>query len=331
MLARRRPLMATALALVLAVGALAGVSAPARADARPQILGRVTDASTGSPIGRIQVRLFTAGFDYIRTVTVGSNGVYQMTSPGPGSYHLQFVDGRPAYDTKAYAARLDVPVRVGSSAVQKNVRLHRGGAIGGTVEVRGKRAAGARIRAISNGGQVIEVRADKRGQYALGGLAKDDYRVYAYDTRNRRVGRSKLVRRVELRTFRRASFDLTTRPGTIRGFITAGGARIRGTVFVTAVNKGTGEYWVQKVSAGNLSLRGLTPGSYRLQVPDTNGHLGGSFTIGRIRAGARRNVSITLSTRAGTISGQAVDATSGAGIPNISVRLTDAQGKRVRT
>nr|WP_255669660.1 carboxypeptidase-like regulatory domain-containing protein [Aeromicrobium wangtongii] len=327
MIAGRRSLMAAVLSILLAVGALVAVSAPAEASARPQIFGRVTDASTGKPIGRIKVRLFTEGFGYIREVKTRSNGVYQMTSPGPGSYHLQFVDGRPAYDTKAYAAKLDVRTRVGSSAVQKNVRLRRGGAIGGTIKVQGKRAAKARVRAISNGGQVIEVTANKRGEYALGGLAKDDYRLFAYDAKKRRVGKSKLIRSVKLRTFRKASFDLRTKPGLIRGFLTAGGARVRGTVFVTAVNKKTGEFWVQKVSAGNLSLRGLTPGSYRLQVPDTNGYFGGSFNIGRIRAGAKRNATINLSTRGGTFSGQAVDATEGYGIPNISVRLTDARGK----
>jgi hypothetical protein len=328
MLAPRRACAAAATALLVAAATLVGVSSPAQA-AGPQIFGRVTDASDGSTIKSVRVSLFSADWTFLRRVKVGSNGVYQLPAPAPGSYHLQFVDGRPAYDTKAYAARLDVRIRVGSSSVQKNVRLKRGGAIGGVVKVKGVRAAKARIRAVSNGGQVIEVTADKRGQYALGGLAKDDYRVFAYDARKRRVGTSKLVRNVKLRTFRKTSFDLTTRPGAIRGFLTVGGARARGTVFVTAVNKKTGEYWVQKVANGNVSLRGLTPGPYRLDVPDTNGWFGGSFSIGRLRAGGRRDTTINLATRGGTVSGTVVDASSSPayGIPNISVRLADAQGR----
>ncbi|MBD8607571.1 hypothetical protein IFT73_11940 [Aeromicrobium sp. CFBP 8757] len=325
MLARRRPLVAALLSVLVTVGALVGVSTPAQA-AGPQVYGRVTDASTGSPVSTVRVLLFDANWTYLKRVKVRGNGIYQLVPPGPGNYHLQFVDGRPAYNTKAYAARLDVRVRVGSGPVQKNVRMKRGGAIGGVVKVRGKRAAKAHIRAVSNGGQVIEVDANKKGEYALGGLAKDDYRVFAYDARNRRVGKSKLIRSVKLRTFRQASFNLTTKPGAIRGFLTLGGARARGVTYVTAVNKKSGEYWVKKVSAGNISLRGLTPGPYRLQVPDTNGYFGGSFTIGSVRAGGKRNVTIDLGTRGGTFTGQAVDK-NGVGIPNISVRMTDAQGR----
>lgn len=297
MFARRRPLVTALLPLIVAAGALIGITVPAEAASGPQIFGRVTDASTAAPIGSVKVLLFDANFGYVRQTHVRANGVYQMTSPGPGSYHLQFIDGRPAYNTKAYAARLDVRIRVASAAVQKNVRLHRGGAIGGTIKVKGQRAANASIRAISNGGQVITTNANKRGEYALGGLAKDDYRVFAYDVKNRRVGKSKLVRSVKLRSFRKVSFNLKTKPAAIRGFLTVNGAPVRGIAFVTAVNKKTGEFWVQKVSAGNLSLRGLTPGPYKLQVPDTASYVGGTFNLGTIRAGARRNTTISLAAR----------------------------------
>lgn len=329
MLARRRSFVAPLLSLLLGAGLLVGLPAPAEA-AGTQVYGRVTDASTGAPIKTVKVLLFDASWNYLSRTKVRKNGIYQLTAPAAGRYHLQFVDGRPAYDTKAYAARLDVRLTVRSRPAQKNVRLTRGGAIGGVVKVRGKRAAKAHIRAVSNGGQVIEVDANRRGEYALGGLAKDDYRVYAYDARHRRVGTSKLVRRVKLRTFRKASFNLTTRPGTIRGFLTVGGSRVRGVAYVTAVNKKTGEYWVKKVSSGNISLRGLTPGSYRLDVPDTDGWFGGSFNLGTLRAGGRRDVTVDLSTRGGTFTGQAVDHTppeAEYGIPNISVRLSDAQGR----
>ncbi|MET0929530.1 MAG: carboxypeptidase-like regulatory domain-containing protein [Aeromicrobium sp.] len=295
--ARPRPFTAAVLALLVAVGVLVGVSAPAEA-ARPQIYGRVTDASTDKPIKTVKVLLFTDDFDYVRQTKVRANGVYQMTSPGPGKYRLQFVDARPAYDTKAYAARLDVPIRVGSSAVQKNVRLHRGGAIGGTIKVkvkgRTKGAKNALIRAVGQNGQVIEVNANKKGEYALAGLGEDTYRVFAYDSAKRRVGKSKVIKKVKLRSWRKVSFVLKTKPGTIRGFVRSGGSKARGNIYVTAVNKKTGEYWVKKVSAGNLSLRGLTAGSYRLQVPTAAGYVGDTFNIGKVRAGRTKDVTIYL-------------------------------------
>ncbi|MET0931892.1 MAG: carboxypeptidase-like regulatory domain-containing protein [Aeromicrobium sp.] len=295
--ARHRPLTTLILSFLVTVGVLVGVSSPAEA-ARPLVFGRVTDASTDKPIKTVKVLLFDANFDYIRQTKVRANGVYQMTSPGPGSYHLQFVDARPAYDTKAYAANLDVPIRVGADAVQKSVRLHRGGAIGGTIKVKlrgtAKGAKNALIRAVGTRGQVIEVNANKQGEYALAGLGKDTYRIFAYDSANRRVGKSKLIRNVKLRSWRKVSFVLRTKPARIRGFITAGGGRATGTLYVTAVNKGTGEYWVKKVSAGNLSLRGVTPGSYRIEVPSTSRYVGGKFNIGKVRAGRTKDVTIRI-------------------------------------
>ena len=295
--AAHRRLTAASLPFLVAAGVLVGVQAPAQA-AGPQVYGRVTDASTGKPIKTVKVLLFDNDFGYIRQTKVRANGVYQMASPASGSYRLQFVDARPAYDTKAYAARLDVPIRVGGTAVQKNIRLQRGGAIGGTVKikVKGKTrgAKNALIRAVGTAGQVIEVHANKNGEYALAGLGKDSYRVFTYDTAKRRVGKSKLVRKVKLRSWKKVSFVMRTQPSAIRGFIRRGGNRAGGTVFVTAVNKNTGEYWVKKVSAGNLSLRGLTAGSYRLEIPAANGRPGGRFNIGRVRAGVTRDVTINL-------------------------------------
>lgn len=321
---RRTPVHA-AVALVLLLAAVVAAS-PAQA-VTPEIFGRITDARTGAAARTAQVLLFDADFRYLSRTSVRRDGVYSVPPPGPGRYHLQVVDGRPAYDTKAYAARLDVPVRVGTSSVQKNVRLRRGGAIGGTVEVRGRPAAHAQVRAISNGGQLITTTADRQGNYALGGLARDDYRVFAYDARHRRVGPSRLVRAVKLGSFRRASFDLRTRPGAIRGFLTLGGERAVDAVTVTAVNRRTGEFWVQKVTGGILSIRGLTAGSYRLQVPDTGGHFGRTVAIGRVRVGRTLSVTVDLPARGGTVSGRVVDATDGAGVPNISIRLSDAQGR----
>jgi hypothetical protein len=296
--ARHRSVAAALLSFLVAAGVLVGASSPAQAVDRPQVYGRVTDASTDKPIKTVKVLLFDDNFNYIRQTKVRGNGVYEMTSPGPGKYRLQFVDARPAYDTKAYAGRLDVPIRVGSAAVQKNVRLHRGGAIGGTVKVttkgRTKGASNALIRAVGNSGQVIEVNANKKGEYALAGLGKDSYRVFVYDSAKRRVGKSKLIRNVKLRSWRKVSFVLRTKPSTIRGFVRADGAKARGIVYVTAVNKNTGEFWVQRVASGNLSLRGLTAGSYRLEVPAGGGYAAGRFSIGKIRAGKTKNVTIDL-------------------------------------
>lgn len=292
---RRRSLITLLLSAVLVSGAAVGVSAPAQAESTAVIYGSVKDSSTGYSVKSFKVTLFDADFTYLKETRVNKNGRYQISSPGPGIYHLQFVDARPAYDTKAYAARLDVPVRVvGTSWVQKSVKVHRGGAIGGSVRVRGKRVPHATIRAISDHGQVITVESDKLGQYALGGLANDNYRVFAYDPAKRRVGKSKLVRKVKAREFRAAWFDLRTKASTFTGTLIAGGKPRRGVVTVTAVNKYTGEYWVKNVGGGVLTLRGLTAGPYKLIVPAAGGYPGRTVNLGSLGKGQSRNVSVYL-------------------------------------
>ncbi|QGG42376.1 carboxypeptidase-like regulatory domain-containing protein [Aeromicrobium yanjiei] len=339
MSSRRRALAAASSMLLLLAG-LVAVSGPSQAAApHARIYGYVTDAS-GKAARTMTVRLFRSGADdkswtYLRKDDVSSSGIYELPTDGPGRYHLQVVERRPAYDTRSNARVPDVPVNVGTTAVVKNISVRRGGAIGGTVKVRvksrgkyrSKAAASASIRAVSDDRQIYEVAANRSGQYAMGGLPRNNYRVFAYDKQGRRVGTGKLVRGVKLGKYRQVSFVLRTRPAAYKGFLTTGGTLAKGSVTVTAVNRRTGEYWVRKISRGALSLTGLTPGSYVLTVPDTAGYFGRTLTLPSLRAGQTRRPNVNLPTTAGTFTGQIVDATSGNPIPNISVRLTDSSGK----
>lgn len=329
--------LAFALSALLVSGGIVSATTTAHAAENAKIRGYVTD-SAGRAAKTVTVRLFRSdandkNWTYVRAVNVRASGVYEVKTNGPGRYHLQLVDRRPAYNLKSYARIPNIDVNVGTSAVFRNVRVQTGGAIGGTVRVKSrsryKGAGYAKVRAIGNDGQVYEVQSDKRGQFALGGLPKGSYRVFAYDRANRRVGTSKLVRNVKLRSFRKVSFKLRTRPSAYRGFLTVGNGNTlaRGGVTVTAVNQRTGEYWVRRISGGGLSLTGLTAGSYKLTIPDTNGHFGRVVTLPSVRPGQTRSISVNLPVRGGTISGTVVDAVSHKPIPNISVRLVDAQGK----
>lgn len=328
------------LALVPTFLALSLVSvSPARAAVEPTIFGYVTDSS-GRAASTMTVRLFRSDADdqnwsYLRQVNVKSSGIYEIPTDGPGRYHLQLVERRPAYDLSSYARVPNVNLNVGTTNVVKDVKVRKGGAIGGSVKVRVKvhgkakwrKAARARLRAISDDGQVYEVTADGSGRYALGGLPGNNYRVFAYDSAYRRVGPSKLVRNVSLGSYRAASFGLRTSPSAYRGFLFTGNRLAEGDVTVTLRNTRTGEYWVQEISDGALSLRGLTAGGYTLTVPDTHGYFGRTVTLPSLKTGQTRTASVTLPTKGGTFTGTVVDATSGAPIPNVSVRLTDSAGK----
>jgi hypothetical protein len=332
-----RRITASILSLLLVMGALVASHSSASAASNAKIRGYVTDSS-GRAAKTMSVRLFQSdandkNWRYLRQVKVRSSGAYEIRTDGPGRYHLQLVDTRPTWDLNSYARVPNVNVNVKNRAVFKNVRVRVGGGIGGKVRVkvgsRYKAGSKALIRAISTDGQVYESRADSNGNYAVGGLTKGSYRVFAYDSKNRKVGKSKYVRGVKLRGYKKASFKLTKAPSAYRGFITVGNGNslARGSVTVTLINKSTGEYWIKRVRRGALSVTGLTAGSYRLVVPDTSGHFGRTFNLPRVRTGKTRSVSVNLPTAAGLIKGTAVDAVTRKGIPNISVRLKDANGK----
>lgn len=327
MMSSRRRLPAALLSLLLLAGSLLGFTASAQAEGAPEIFGSILDAETNRPISNITVRLFTDDFTYIKDTT-GKSGIYSFTSPGPGTYRLQFVDARPAYDVKAYAPKLDVPITVDESgSAEKAIKLKRGGSIYGSVKVRGKVAGGASLRAFSDHGHVVSVKADKKGNYALGGLANDNYRVFAHDPKNNWVGSSRLVRSVRSKTFKKASFNLRTKAASFTGgFLKTGGSRAQGTPTVTLVNTSTGDYWVQTIKGGALNLRGLTSGTYTLKVPTTRGYFGGSFALGRLRSGQNRFASVNLSERSGYLVGKVVNSKTGLPLKNIGVRLVDANG-----
>ncbi|MFI5427361.1 hypothetical protein [Aeromicrobium sp. UC242_57] len=98
---------ATALSALLVIGGLAATNVAAEAAGNPKIRGYVTDTS-GKAARTMTVRLFRSNADdsnwqYLRNVNVRSSGAYEVATNGPGRYHLQLVDRRPAYDLNSYA------------------------------------------------------------------------------------------------------------------------------------------------------------------------------------------------------------------------------------
>lgn len=329
MMSSHRRVLAALLSALLLTATLVGISTSAQAEGEPEIFGSILDAETMRPISNITVRLFDDDFGYI-TDTTGKSGVYSFTSPGPGTYRLQFVDARPAYDTKSYAPRLDVPVTVDASgSAEMPIKMRRGGSIYGTVKVRGKRAKNATLRAFSDHGHVVSVTADRKGNYALGGLSNDNYRVFAHDPRKNWVGSSKLVRSVRSKTFKKASFDLRTKAASFTGgFLKTGGSRAKDKTTVTLVNSSTGDFWVQTITGGALNLRGLTAGKYTLKVPTTrSGYFGGTFSLGRLRSGQNRIASVNLARRSGYLYGMVVDSATNKPLRKVGVRLVAADGR----
>lgn len=301
-----------ATALVLALGLLAslllalGTAAPAQAAS-----GKVVGQVIGSQGGKLRVEMlwFDQGWNYLGRRKVEGD-IYSL-SLQPGTYHLQFVDQRPSYDVTKYAPS-DVTVTVkGGGIVQRDVRMRRGAAITGTVKAGGRPAAGARVVAANANEQSYEVKANGKGQFAVGGLPAGSYSVFTFDRKDTWVGRSRYVQGLKRGQAKNVGLALTKRGGSLLVQLRRGdGTKMTGSFYVTAVSKATGQFWTARARRGEVAFPNLYPGGYTMVAPGvgnwfarTAGIQGASVKAGRADLAA----SFRWTKRGAWITGYVVD------------------------
>ncbi|MDN4173861.1 carboxypeptidase-like regulatory domain-containing protein [Nocardioides sp. SOB77] len=305
--ARRR---ASALALV--VGLLASLvvalvpAAPAQA-ANGKVVGEVI-GSQGRGVN-VKMLWFDKDWRYLGARRVQGN-IYSL-SLKPGTYHLQFVDQRPSYDVTKYAPS-DVRVVVRSGVVvQRNVKMRRGAAITGTVRAGGRTAGGARVVAANGNEQSYEVKANRKGQFAIGGLPAGSYSVFTFDRQETWVGKSLWVPGLKRGQASNVRIALTKRGGSLLVQLRRpDGGKMPGSFFVTAVSKVTGQFWTQRARRGEVAFRNLFPGGYRLVAPGVGNYFARTANIqgARVHAGrADLASSFRWSQRGAWITGTVVD------------------------
>lgn len=313
---RRTARLLLAALLVSLLAALALGSPVTGASAEPGLglgLGERTTAVRGSIKAAdegvsYRVRWFDQDWTYVGERKV-NGGIYSLDL-APGTYYLQFVDLRPAYVVEKYAPT-DVTVKVGSTSVQKNVRMRRGAALTGAVRAGGRAAGGAELVAANADEQSYRVKADKRGRFALGGLPAGSYSLFTYDRRKQWVARSTYLSGMRLGEVRNTAISLGARAGRLLVDLSTGdGKRVSDPVFVTAVSKASGQFWTVKARGGEAIFSGLFPGKYRMVAPGVGSYLPQSGAInGALVKSGRDDLasSFTWTERGATISGAVVD------------------------
>lgn len=302
--------------------------APATAERTTKVRGSIKAADKGV---KYRVRWFTKDWTYVdeRKVT---GGIYSL-SLQPGTYYLQFVDLRPSYNVSKYAPT-DIKVKVGSQPVQKNVRMKRGAAITGTVRAGGKVAGGAEVVAANAAEQSYRVKANKRGQFALGGLPAGSYSLFTYDRKKQYVGRSTYLAKMSLGQVRNTAITLGTRAGRLLVDLrTKDGQKVKDKVFVTAVSKASGQFWTVKARGGEAIFSGLFPGKYRMVAPGVGSYLPrtGAIKGAKVKSGKDDLASsFTWTKRGATISGAVVDEEHpDAPMEDVEVLAFDQSGARL--
>ncbi|MCD4525619.1 carboxypeptidase-like regulatory domain-containing protein [Nocardioides sp. cx-173] len=332
---RHRALVGAVLAalvayLLLVAPAPAAPAAPDGPAAQKASVGKVRGSIFGRAGGappRLRLLLFRGDWTYLGARNV-SGSTYSL-SLGPGSYRLQFVDRRPAYDVSKYAPTdAFVRVRAGRTTV-KNVRMRAGAVITGTVRTGGKPGARARVVAANPSEQSFETVANERGEFALGGLPAGSYSLFTYDRRRTWVGKSTYVPKLAARTPAHVRIALNRKGGELRVDLYAGGEPLRGSGYATAVSRRSGQFWTVRFSGGSVAFPGVFPGRYKLVMPGVGRWFGrtGAVTNGNVRPGRGAFGSFRLTQRGGAFVGQVVRGDGGAAIQGARVRLYDRAGQ----
>ena len=271
-------------------------TAPTAAPVTGKVVGRVVDAR-GAGVPKARVAVFDDDWHYLRDTVARRTGRFALADLPPGRYRLQVTDTRAAWRTDLFALR-DVRVRVRAhSTTVLAVTVRKGAYVTGRV-TRGKQdssASRARVRVTDAYGRHHEVKADRRGRFALGGLSKGTYRVWAEDAAHRWAGRTTVVRGLTRSTPRDLTLRLRTRTGGVNGFVLEGDRIAQHTTWVTAVHRATGQWRVVRVRNGDLSLPGLLPGRYDFTLTATSTHAGRTVkAAARVRAGRTSQVTLRL-------------------------------------
>lgn len=332
--------------LVALLGALVGLAtlvapataAPSSGAAEHSSERAVTSKVRGQVMGprgtsapRVRVSWFTKDWTYLGSRKATAGG-YSLTLR-PGTYRLQFTDLRPTYDLDRFApADVTVTVVAGRTTV-KNVRMRPGAAIGGRVKAGGKPAAGARVVAANKDERSWETTADKKGNYALGGLPAGTYSIFTYDRRGRWVGKSTYIRKLATGAYKAVDVNLTKRAGSLIVDLYVGDSVFNGKAFPTAVSNATGQFWTAKAARGSVTFKGLYPGTYTIHVPALGNYFAATVKVkSKVRPGRASFGSVRLTKRGAWVTGAVVDGNDPSyPLPGAQVRLYNAGGDLVDT
>lgn len=281
---------------------------------------------------KVEVLWFDKDWGYIdRANAVGDSYSINLE---PGTYHLQFVDKRPSYDTKKYAPT-DITVKVSDRRVRKNVTMTKGAIITGTAKAHGKVAKKATVIAANEQELSFSTVANKKGQFALGGLPAGAYSVFVYDHKHRYVDKSTWAGRLAPAGSTNLAINLKKKAGNLRVYLHTSAhpqQSISGRPTVTAVSKKTGQFWSVRAKGGSAVFQGLYPGRYKLVANGFGVWFGrtGAVKGGKVKAGRTSFGDFTYTKRGGWLTGTVVDGSNPSiALEGATVQLWSATGDKL--
>jgi len=261
----------------------------------------------------LKLMWFDKSWNYIGQKKLGK-GVqgYSLSLPA-GAYHLQFVDQRASYDLTKYAPT-DVQVTIEANrASGRNVTMRKGAAITGTaVNGQGKPLRSATLTAANTGQQSFSTTANRKGQFAIGGLPEGKYSVFTFDKSRTWVGESAWAGAVKAGKTKDIRVRLTKRAGQLDIRLTSPSGLLKAKTTLTITSKKTGQWWSVTSGSGMFAFTGLYPGGYTAQfngagvwLPKT-----GAVQGSDVRSGGFDTGEFHLTKRGGWLTGTVVDSSN---------------------
>lgn len=255
----------------------------------------------------MKVLWFDHDWNYLGTRR--ANGGGYAIRLAPGTYHLQFIDQRPAWNTSKYAPT-DIGVTVRQHTVSQGVTMRHGASITGVARAGGKVLSGARIVAANRLEQSFPTTADKKGRFAVGGLPAGTYCLFTFDRARKHVDRCTWVGGLNFGQSKNQAVNLKKKAGNLTVFVETEEGRPAPNSTVTVTSRETGQWWTSKVRSGKAVFGGLFPGRYTIKYEGAGVWL---TATGAVRGGVVRPQRMafgdfTVPERGGEVTGVLVDA-----------------------
>lgn len=337
------PARRTRAVLLLVVGLLAslvvsGLGSTAVAATDKGIVNGSISCPKLSKCPGLKLLWFDDDWNYIgqRKLGGGANG-YSLTLPA-GTYHLQFVDQRPAYDVSKYAST-DTRVTVrGNQLTVRNVTMQKGAAITGTAKNgKGNPLGGATIVAANKAQQSFTTTANSKGQFAVGGLPQGQYSLFTFDKSKTWVGKSTWAGAVKPGNPRNIKVKLTKRAGQMTVYVFTPNGLLGTKTTLTVTSKQSGQWWSATSSNGTFVFKGLYPGGYDAEFKGAGVWFAKTGTVQKANVKPNRFTSgqFNLTQRGGWMVGSVVDGggpTEGPtdfAMKGVVVGLFNADGQKI--
>ena len=270
--------------------------------------GTVYDSVSMNPITGANIALLQ-GSTSITLLLTDSNGAWTVPNLAPGSYTV--VVTASAYQSSVTGAL----VQATTTTAVTTLLVAQPGSVVGQVTNNATPLSGATVDVLQDVTVVATALSDGNGNYTIHSLAPGSYTIRASDSGFNTVVQGLVITASQQST---ANFSLAANPGSIAGNVTDSNTSqpIAG-INLLISHAGALVASTTTDANGNYEIDNLSPGNYTITTSST---LYQTISQGvSVSSNQTTTVNVALQDQPGSIGGQIVDASTGLGLPGVSI------------